>query len=72
MVLAGVNDGDYVVVDRPLVPKAGEVVVAVIDGLPSAKQVARAPGGRLALDFANAALTPLILDESSEAIIWGW
>lgn len=71
MVRAGVNDGDYVVVDRSLVPKAGDVVVAVIDGLPSAKQVVRVAGGRLALDFADAALTPLILDESSEALIWG-
>lgn len=33
MVRAGVNDGDYVVVDRSLVPKAGDIVVAVIDGL---------------------------------------
>jgi len=71
MVRAGVNDGDYVVVDRSLVPKAGDVVVAVIDGLPSAKRVVRAPGGRLALDFADAALTPLVLDEASEALIWG-
>ena len=30
MVRAGVNDGDYMVVDRSLVPKAGDVVVAVI------------------------------------------
>lgn len=71
MVRAGVNDGDYVVVDRSLVPKAGDVVVAVIDGLPSAKQVVRLAGGRLALDFADAVLTPLILDEASEALIWG-
>ena len=41
MVRAGIQDGDYVVVDRSLVPKAGDVVVAVIDGLPSAKQVRR-------------------------------
>lgn len=71
MVRAGVNDGDYVVVDRSLVPKAGDVVVAVIDGLPSAKQIVRLPSGRLALDFADVAMTPLVLDESSEAIIWG-
>lgn len=71
MVRAGINDGDFVVVDRSLIPKAGDVVVAVIDGLPSAKRVVRLPGGRLALDFADAARTPLILDEASEAIIWG-
>lgn len=71
MVRAGINDGDYVVVDRSLVPKAGDVVVAVIDGLPSAKQVVRLSGQRLALDFADAAMTPLVLDETSEALIWG-
>lgn len=71
MVRAGINDGDYVVVDRSLVPKAGDVVVAVIDGLPSAKRVVRLKGGRLGLDFADLAMTPLVLDETSEALIWG-
>jgi len=71
MVRAGIHDGDYVVVDRSLMPKAGDVVVAVIDGLPSAKRVVRLPSGRLALDFADVAMTPLVLDETSEALIWG-
>jgi DNA polymerase V len=71
MVRAGIQDGDYVVVDRSLVPKAGDVVVAVIDGLPSAKQVRRGDGGRLVLDFADAAGTELVLDEASEALVWG-
>ena len=39
MIGAGINDGDYVVVDRSLVPRAGDAVVAVIDGQPSAKRV---------------------------------
>jgi len=71
MVRAGIHDGDYVVVDRSLVAKAGDVVVAVIDGMPSAKLVTRTLNGRLALDFADVKRTPLILDESSEALIWG-
>lgn len=71
MVRAGIQDGDYVVVDRSLVPKAGDVVVAVIDGLPSAKQVGRGEGGRLVLKFADAARTELVLDEASEALVWG-
>ena len=70
MVRAGINDGDYVVVDRSLVPRAGDAVVAIIDGLPSAKRIVRVDG-RLALDFADAAMTPLVLDEASEALIWG-
>lgn len=71
MVRAGIKDGDYVVVDRSLTAKSGDVVVAVIDGMPSAKKVKRVRGGGLALDFADADRTPLLLDESSEAAIWG-
>jgi DNA polymerase V len=70
MVDAGVRDGDYVVVDRSLTPKSGDVVVAVIDGLPSLKRVVRRRG-RLMLDFANAAMEPLELGEASEAAVWG-
>lgn len=70
MIALGINDGDFVVVDRSLKPVAGNVVVAIIDGLASVKQVVRRGGG-LALDFANPAMAPLLLDEASEAIIWG-
>ena len=71
MIGRGINDGDYVVVDRSLAPRPDDAVVAVIDGQPSAKRVVRLPGGRLALDFDNPAMTPLVLDEASEALIWG-
>jgi len=71
MVRAGINDGDYIVVDRSLVPRAGDVVVAVIDNLFSVKRVVKLRGGRLALDFADENRTPLILAEMSEALIWG-
>lgn len=71
MVKAGIKDGDYVVVDRSLAPVAGDVVVAIIDGLPSAKLIRRKPGGGLALDFANAEGTSLTLEEGSEATVWG-
>ena len=71
MIRAGIADGDYIVVDRSLVPRAGDAVVAVIDGLFSVKQVVKLRGGGLALDFADEAQTPLVLDETSEALIWG-
>lgn len=71
MVKAGIQDGDYVVVDRSLVPKIDDVVVAVIDGLPSAKRIVRGSDGRPALDFADAAGTRLVLDEAAEAMVWG-
>ena len=71
MVGAGINDGDFVVVDRSLKVKPNDVVVAIIDGLPSVKRVKRLSDGRLALDFDNPAMAHLALDEASEAIIWG-
>lgn len=67
---AGIQDGDFVVVDRSLKPKAGDVVVATIDGLFSVKRVRR-HGARLALDFDSPAMPPLVLDEAAEAAIWG-
>jgi DNA polymerase V len=70
MVDAGVQDGDIVVVDRSLTPRAGDVVVAVIDSQPSVKRLVKR-GGRLALEFANRAMEPLVLDEAAEASIWG-
>lgn len=70
MIGAGINDGDFVVVDRSLKVKSNDVVVAIIDGLPSVKRVRRARGG-LILDFDNPAMSHLALDEASEAIIWG-
>lgn len=71
MVREGINDGDYVVVDRSLNAKIGDVVVAVIDGLPSAKLVRRGDDGRPVLDFAADDRPALILDEASQAVIWG-
>lgn len=67
---AGIQDGDFVVVDRSLKPKSGDVVVAMIDGLFSVKRVRR-HGARLALDFDSPAMAPLVLDEAAEAAIWG-
>lgn len=70
MVAAGILDGDFVVVDRSLKVKAGDVVVAIIDGMPSVKRVRR-KADRMVLDFDNPSMGHLELDEASEAIIWG-
>lgn len=70
MVAAGILDGDFVVVDRSLKVKPGDVVVAIIDGMPSVKRVRR-KAGRMVLDFDNPTMGHLELDEDSEAIIWG-
>ncbi|MGH3710400.1 MAG: LexA family protein [Pseudonocardiaceae bacterium] len=66
----GILDGDYVVVDRSLVPRAGDPVIAIIDGQASVKLVVR-HGRVLALAFGNPDMPPLVLDDASEAVIWG-
>lgn len=71
MIGAGINDGDFVVVDRSLKVQPNDVVVAIIDGMPSVKRVKRLRGGSLALDFDNPTMTHLVLDEAAEAMIWG-
>ncbi|MNF09525.1 LexA repressor [compost metagenome] len=57
-------------VDRSLTPRAGDVVVAVIDSQPSVKRLVKRRG-RLALECANREMEPLVLDEATEASIWG-
>lgn len=70
MIERGILDGDFVVVDRSLTVRVDDIVVAIIDGMPSLKVVERR-AGRLVLDFANKAMGHLQLDEASEAIVWG-
>ncbi|WP_461344292.1 LexA family protein [Brevundimonas sp. GN22] len=68
---AGILDGGYVVVDRSLKPRCGDVVIAVIDGQASVKRLSRSSEGTMSLQFANTDMLPLKLDEASEASIWG-
>ena len=70
MVDAGIHDGDMVVVDRSVRPRDGDVVIAMIDGERSLKQVARR-SGRLTLQFGNRAMPPLELREGADVEIWG-
>ncbi|WP_342482102.1 translesion error-prone DNA polymerase V autoproteolytic subunit (plasmid) [Brevundimonas sp. BH3] len=67
---SGINDGDYVVVDRSVTAKAGDVVVAIIDGQASLKCI-RKRLGRLILDFDNKDMGHLEISEASEVIVWG-
>lgn len=68
---AGILDGGFVVVDRSLKPRSGDVVVAIIDGQPSVKHLRRNQNGSMTLQFANPEMPPLVLDEASEASICG-
>ena len=66
----GIYDGDIGVVDRSLTPKAGDVVVAVVDGSLVAKQLARRQG-RLVLASAHPTEPAIEVSEESDCQIWG-
>ena len=58
-----IADGDYLVCDRSLVPVAGDVVVAVVDGEPTVKRF-RLSRGRPQLSHDNP-------KASTEISVWG-
>jgi DNA polymerase V len=67
---AGILDGDLLVVDRAIEPRAGRVVVAVLDGAFTLKYLNRHKG-RWRLEAAHPDYPPLELAEGDDARIWG-
>ena len=59
-----------VVVDRSLVPKYRNIVLAIIDGEPTLKRLNRR-GGVMVLHNENAKLPPFMVSEGTEVSIWG-
>ncbi len=70
MIGAGIHDGDLLVVDRSLEPRPGRVVVAVLDGAFTLKQLVRSQG-RLRLEAAHPNYPPLDLQRCGDVQIWG-
>jgi DNA polymerase V len=67
---AGILDGDLLVVDRAVEPRAGLVVVAVIEGAFTLKHLRR-HRGRWRLEAAHPDYPPLELGDSDDNRIWG-
>lgn len=62
-------DGDYVLVERTEQARDGEIVVALVDGLETTlKRFYRAPGERVRLQPANAAMDPIVVPGAAVAI----
>ena len=67
---AGICEGDVIVVDRSIKPKNGQIVVAVVDGEFTVKQlVMRA--GVVKLRAANPTFKDIVLKEGQELVVWG-
>ncbi|WP_432263155.1 LexA family protein [Cupriavidus sp. TMH.W2] len=70
MSLAGICDGDRLVVDRALTPEHGQVVVAILDGELTVKRLYR-KNGIVKLQAANPTYPDIRMREASELVIWG-
>jgi DNA polymerase V len=66
----GIDEDDYVVVDRSITPKHGHIVVAVIDGEFTVKQLFKR-AGQIKLCAANPTFTDIDIKEAQELTIWG-
>ncbi len=67
---AGIDDGDFVVVDRSIDPKHGCIVVAVVDGEFTVKQLYK-KRGCVRLLAANPTYPNIDFKEGQELTIWG-
>lgn len=66
----GILHGDLLVIDRSLTPVDGNVVVAVVDGDFTVKQLATRPDG-FTLRAANPAFADIVLRAEQELEVWG-
>ncbi len=70
MLGAGIFPGDFLVVDRSLVARTEDIVIAALDGEFTVKRLKR-EGGRFVLAPENPAYPVVAVDEASELSIWG-
>lgn len=67
---AGIDDGDFVVVDRSVSPKHGHIVLAVVDGEFTIKRLF-SKAGRVKLCAANPTFTDIEIRDEQDLYVWG-
>lgn len=67
---AGIDEGDYVVIDRSIEAKHGHIVLAVIDGEFTIKRLFRR-AGRVKLQAANPTFADIEFRDGQELAVWG-
>lgn len=70
MMLAGIMDGDRIVVDRAIDPQKGDIVVAVINNDLTVKRLGEIDG-HVALIPENPHFQPIVMKEGDELVVWG-
>ncbi len=67
---AGINDGDKILADRSLTARAGDIVIAELDGELTIKRLA-VERGRAVLRSENESYPSIPISENSELTAWG-
>lgn len=67
---AGIEDGDFVVIDRSVQPKHGHVIVAVVDGEFTIKRL-YSKRGTVRLIAANPTFPNIEFKDGQELTVWG-
>ncbi len=68
--MAGIHDGDILVVDRSLEPRKGKVVIAAVDGQLTVKRLQK-KGSKTFLVPENKKFRSIELNENNDVKIWG-
>ena len=67
---AAILDGDYLVVDRSVSPRDGQIIVACLDGQNTVKRLRRREG-RVSLEPENARYPAIEIDPERDFRVWG-
>jgi DNA polymerase V len=70
MLNAGINDGDLLVVDRSLIAKSNDIVIAAVDGDLTVKRLVH-NNGRTILQAENPAFSNIELNGDMAVSLWG-
>ena len=70
MIDAGLMPGDIVIVDRSLIPKSGDIVVATLEGKTTLKYLNR-KGNRTTLVAGNENYPPIVVQPEQQLIVHG-
>lgn len=67
---SGIHDGDVLVVDRSIIPKHGQIVIASIEGEPIIRRLVKM-GSRFFLLSDSQKYEPIAVSEETNWMIWG-
>jgi len=70
MILAGINDGDILIVDRSIVAKNGSIVIAVLNSELSVKTLKLGEGSCYLMP-ENPSYDPIEITSEMDFIVWG-